>query len=93
MHGRGMHGGGMHGRTMHDRGHAWPWGHAWWGGASMAGKMATAADGMHSTGMLSCLLGGIKCSLIMALFEKLYIRLYKVVSLRIWAQKCSTAKF
>ena len=59
----------MHGRGMHVRGNAWQ-GHAWqmgmhvrgnawqghaWQGACMAGETATAADGMHPTGMHSCL--------------------------------------
>ena len=44
-------------------GHVW-WGHVWWGhawqgmrgggGACVVGETATAADGTHPTGMLSC---------------------------------------
>ena len=51
--------GGMHGGGMHGRGHAW-WGHSWQGdmhgrgGACVAGEMATAAGGMHPTGIRSC---------------------------------------
>ena len=42
-------------------GHAWQGGRVWWGAcmagghACMAGEMAIAADGMHPTGMHSCL--------------------------------------
>ena len=44
---------------MHGRGHALQWGmcgkgHVWQG-ACVAGEMATAAGGMHPTGMHSCL--------------------------------------
>ena len=35
------------------RGCAWPGGHAWWG-ACIAREIATAAGGMHPTGMHSC---------------------------------------
>ena len=53
MHGRGMHGwgGGVCGRGVHGRGHVWQ-------GSCMAvaGEMATAADGTHLIGMLSCCL-------------------------------------
>ena len=48
--------------SMHGGGHVW-WGGAcvdWWRlawqGVYMAGEMATAADGTHSTEMLSCLI-------------------------------------
>ena len=45
--------GGVHGR-----------GHAWWGtcmmGVCMAGETATAADGMHPTGMHSCMFIKVK---------------------------------
>ena len=48
MHGRGcVWQGGMYGRGGR---HAWRGG----GGACVAGEMATAADGMHPTGMFSC---------------------------------------
>ena len=55
----GMHGEGCvwHGACM--VGGVCMVGHAWWGvclvGACMAGEMATAAGGMHPTGMHSCL--------------------------------------
>ena len=58
----GMHGTGG-GGVLGEGGHAWQRGtcvamgvrgrgHAWWG-ACVAGQMATAADGMHPTGMHS----------------------------------------
>ena len=62
--------GGVHGRVcvlggacmagvMHDRGVCMAGRHEWlracMAGACMPGKMATAADGMHPTGMHSCL--------------------------------------
>ena len=69
VHGRGAcvaRGAGM----ARERGHAW-WetcmgvyvargamhgrGHAWWRGACVAGETATVVDGMHPTGMHSCL--------------------------------------
>ena len=40
----------VHGRGVQGRGHAWQ------GGACMAGEMATAAEGMHPTGIHSCFL-------------------------------------
>ena len=43
---------------MRGEGHAWQWGTCVSGGgghACVAGEMATAADGTHHTGMLSCL--------------------------------------
>ena len=46
MHGRGYGVGSMCGGSMHCGGHAWHGG--------VAGDMATAADGMHPTGMHSC---------------------------------------
>ena len=44
MHGVYVARGAMHGRGMHG-----------WGGACVAGETATAVDGMHPTGMHSCL--------------------------------------
>ena len=67
----GMHGRDVHGRGMNDRGYEWQGacvrgvcmvaggvcgrGHAWQGGMR-AGEMATATDGIHPTGMHSCLM-------------------------------------
>ena len=44
--------GGVHSRGMHGRGNAWQ-GSMHGRGVCMAGEMATAADGMHPTGMHS----------------------------------------
>ena len=51
----GMHGRGMCGRGVHGRGCVWQKGmHGL--GAYVAGEMTTAADGMHRTGIHSCLM-------------------------------------
>ena len=52
--------GGMHGAGLHSQGACMAGGMQGgragvWQGACMAGEMATAADGMHPTGMHSCL--------------------------------------
>ena len=56
MVGACMAGGYMHSRgaCMVVGGHAWQGGVWWGGGACMAGQTATAAYGMHPTGMHSC---------------------------------------
>ena len=57
MPGRSVHrqGGCMTGGGMHSRGYVWQRREACMaGGACVAGEMATAADGMHPIGMLSC---------------------------------------
>ena len=46
---------------MHGGGHAWQRGCVVEGGC-MAGETATAADGTHPTGMLSCSLCSLYCS-------------------------------
>ena len=52
--------GDMHGGGMHGRGHACLWacvaGECAWQGGCVAGETATAADGTHPTGMVSCLM-------------------------------------
>ena len=53
MHGRGAWQGGMHGRGVHGGGHVWQGSVC--GRGCMAGDTATAADGMHPTGMHSCI--------------------------------------
>ena len=66
MHGRGhawwvcVWQGGMHGGGLHSQGACMAGGMQGgragvWQGACMAREMATAADGMHPTGMHSCL--------------------------------------
>ena len=55
MHGRGCVAGGMCGGGMHGRRHVWQ-GCVCGRGTCMAGEMATVADGMHPTGMHSCLM-------------------------------------
>ena len=56
--GGGIHGRGLHGRGLCGRGHAWQGACVVGGmhdrGACMAGEMATAAGGIHPTGMHSC---------------------------------------
>ena len=45
-------------------------GHAWRRGACVAGEMATAADGMHPSGMHSCILMLTKNIGLYSMFEK-----------------------
>ena len=90
--------GGMHGRGVAWQegacvagAHAWQGGMcgrgcAWWGGGGscVAGETATAVDGTHPTGMLSCLVNSsinssrlIKCERLILMLRNFNIQIFK----------------